>query len=73
MKMALVTGTGNHKGCPYDRFAGAYFLRKDRDVGSVGLPTNPGQARKPNSTTYHPKTGSPRCESPCFHNVTPSR
>ena len=21
----LVTGTGNHKGCPYNRFAGAYF------------------------------------------------
>ena len=27
MKMAVVPGTGNHKGCPYNRFAGAYFQR----------------------------------------------
>ena len=23
-------GTGNHKGCPYDGFVGAYFQRNDR-------------------------------------------
>ena len=23
-------GTGNHKGCPYDGFVGAYFHRNDR-------------------------------------------
>ena len=26
-------GTGNHKGCPYNRFAGAYFQRNDRCRG----------------------------------------
>ena len=25
-----VSGTGNHKGCPYDGLAGGYFLRNDR-------------------------------------------
>ena len=28
----LAPGTGNHKGCPYNRFAGAYFQNND-DLG----------------------------------------
>ena len=31
MKMGAERRTGNHKGCPYDRFAGAYFQRNDRE------------------------------------------
>ena len=29
MKMGCLPGTGNHKGCPYNRFAGAYFHSND--------------------------------------------
>ena len=29
MKTGWPPGTGNHKGCPYNRFAGAYFHRND--------------------------------------------
>ena len=27
-------GTGNHKGCPYSRFAGACFHSNDREAGA---------------------------------------
>ncbi len=29
MKMGAERRTGNHKGCPYDRFAGGYFQKND--------------------------------------------
>ena len=29
MKMGWRLGTGNHEGCPYDWFVGAYFQRND--------------------------------------------
>ena len=44
MKMAVAPGTGNHKGCPYNGFAGAYFhgWRRERATTRVapttGLP-----------------------------------
>ena len=37
---ALAPGTGNHKGCLYDGFAGAYFQRNDgKRVGSETVST----------------------------------
>ena len=35
MKMAVAPGTGNHKGCPYNRFAGGYFHSNDRKGGGL--------------------------------------
>ena len=29
MKVGFMPKTGNHKGCPYDGLAGAYFHSKD--------------------------------------------
>ena len=29
MKTGMASGTGNHKGCPYDGFAGGYFHSND--------------------------------------------
>ena len=37
MKMGAERRTGNHKGCPYDRFAGVYFQRNDRGVRVVAF------------------------------------
>ena len=37
MKMGAEQRMGNHKGCPYNRFAGGYFQRNDRDVGVCRL------------------------------------
>ena len=31
-KNGLVPGTGNHKGCPYDGFIGAYFHSNDHGL-----------------------------------------
>ena len=40
MKKGAERRTGNHKGCPYDRFAGAYFHTNDRETRPIiaGIP-----------------------------------
>ena len=44
----MVPGTGNHKGCPYNRFAGAYFHINDGvEVVWFDLHSNDGFAEVP--------------------------
>ena len=60
MKTGWCRETGNHKGCPYDRFAGAYFHSNDdiRDVPFIFI----------SMTTWGGMTK--RCRE-CRHNLIP--
>ena len=50
MKIGTVRRTGNHKGCPYDRFAGTYFHTNLEFMSVVTDTTNPMKMGRVGST-----------------------